>query len=385
MKAAIKVSADLRQIPWDNIFAAYNTAGALLAAGAQDAAARLIVQIGGPLARVFNKVLDGSAGFRAAIMATGLVSGHPVIFIEVTGSRKEFRKLAIRELLRASGQAVSNKVLGKAVAAELKRQQIRGVRLEGNARMRFALNLDQLTLRNIPSGLSQQQMANHLVSSFRTVEALENINLNRWRSVINQEMGSGIVAAILQTITLTKLLADKEKSLANERGDASGRVEAGMCAIAGSTSEALGNFLKNRAVLGMRFGQGIVANVGRYTAIIGRVTGLGGGLYMAYLDMGKYTEARNENQPGLAWLYGASAISGLALAFVLFCPAILGAAAIPVIGLLILLCVGIGLLVENIKDNPIQDWLERCPWGMLSSQRYPDMATEQAQLLLALK
>ncbi|MFC3461205.1 T6SS effector BTH_I2691 family protein [Massilia haematophila] len=385
VKAAITVSADLRQIPWDNIFAAYNTAGARLAAGAQDAAARLIVQIGGPLARIFNKVLDGSAGFRAAIMATGLVSGHPVIFIEVTGSRKEFRKLAIRELLRASGQTVSNKVLGKAVAAELKRQQIRGVRLGGNTRMRFALNLDQLTLRSIPSGLSQQQIANHLVSSFRTVEALENINLNRWRSVINQEMGSGIVAAILQAITLTKLLVDKEKSLANEKGDASGRVEAGMCAIAGSTSEVLGNFLKNRALLGMRFGQGLVASMGRYTAIIGRVTGLGGSLYMAFLDAEKYTEARNENQPGLAWLYGASAISGLALASVLFYPAILGAAAIPVIGLLILLCVGIGLLIENLKDNPIQDWLERCPWGMLSSQRYPDMATEQAQLLLALK
>lgn len=385
VKAAIKVSADLRQIPWDNIFAAYNAAGERLARVAQDAAARLVVQIGGPLARVFNKVLDGSTGFRAAIMATGLVSGHPVIFIEVTGSRKEFRKLAIRELLRASGQTVGNKVLGKAVAAELKRQQIRGVRLEGNTRTRFALNLDQLTLKNIPSGLSQQQIANHLASSFRTVEALENINLNRWRSVINQEMGSGIVAAILQTIALTKLLADKEKSLASERGDASARVEAGICAIAGSTSEALGNFLKNRAVLGMRFGQGVVANVGRYTAIIGRVTGLGGSLYMAYLDMGQYTEARNENQLGLAWLYGASAISGLALATFLFYPVILGAAAIPVIGLLILLCIGIGVLIENLEDNPIQNWLERCPWGILSSQRYPDMATEQAELLLALK
>jgi len=198
-------------------------------------------------------------------------------------------------------------------------------------------------------------------------------------------MGSGIVAAILQAITLTKLLVDKEKSLANEKGDTVGRIEAGICAIAGSTSEVLGNFLKNRALLGMRFGQGLAATMGRYTAIIGRVTGLGASLYMAFLDAEKYTEARNENQPGLAWLYGASAISGLALASVLFYPAILGAAAIPVIGILILLCVGIGLLIENLKDNPIQDWLERCSWGMLSSQRYPDMETEQAQLLLALK
>lgn len=384
MKKAEKESADVLDIPWDNILSAYKSAIERLGECAQDAAAKLIVQIGGPLARAFNKVLDGSAGFRTAIMATGLISGHPIVFIEVTGSRKQFRKLAVRELLRASGQTVNNKVMQKAVDVQLKKLQIRGVRLDGTTKMRFALNMDAVTLRTVPNGLSEQQMATHLASSFRTIDALQDLNLNRWRSVINLETGSTAVGAILQTITLINLLGEKEKSLAHDKENASKRVNAGILGIIGSTSEILGNFVRDRANLGVRFGQGIASNMGRYTAIAGRFTGLAGGLYMAYLDMEQYAEARNENQHGLAWLYASSAVAGIALTSLLFYSAWLGAAAIPVIGLLILLCIGIGVLIANIADNRIQDWLERCPWGILESQRYPDMATEQAQLELAL-
>jgi hypothetical protein len=46
--------------------------------------------------------------------------------------------------------------------------------------------------------------------------------------------------------------------------------------------------------------------------------------------------------------------------------------------------IGIGVLIEYIKDNPVQDWLERCPWRILPAQRYPDLPTEQAQLKQAL-
>ena len=63
---------------------------------------------------------------------------------------------------------------------------------------------------------------------------------------------------------------------------------------------------------------------------------------------------------------------------------LLGSVAIPVIGLLVLLLIGIGILIEFIKDNPIQDWLERCPWGNLTDQRYRDIRVEQAELIKAL-
>jgi peptidoglycan/LPS O-acetylase OafA/YrhL len=75
-----------------------------------------------------------------------------------------------------------------------------------------------------------------------------------------------------------------------------------------------------------------------------------------------------------------AAVSGAALTFAIYI-----SAAIPVIGLLIALLVGISLLIEYFKDNPVQDWLERSPWGILVNQRFPDFETEHAQLQQAFK
>lgn len=88
IEEATTVSLDLRQIPWDNIFAASGIAMSSLSRQAQDVTAHLIAQFGGPIARMFNKVIDSSPRFRAAIMATGLISGHPVVICDIVGSKK---------------------------------------------------------------------------------------------------------------------------------------------------------------------------------------------------------------------------------------------------------------------------------------------------------
>lgn len=108
-------------------------------------------------------------------------------------------------------------------------------------------------------------------------------------------------------------------------------------------------------------------------------------MIMAGLDLVQAREADKEKQGGMAWLYVSSAVVGLELTASICCAAMLGAAAIPIIGILILLMIGIGILIEHMKDNPVQDWLERCPWGILPEQRYKDLETEQAQLEQAVK
>ena len=39
----------------------------------------------------------------------------------------------------------------------------------------------------------------------------------------------------------------------------------------------------------------------------------------------------------------------------------------------------------SLKDKPVQYWLERCPWGILKSERYASFEVQQAQLANALK
>ena len=53
--------------------------------------------------------------------------------------------------------------------------------------------------------------------------------------------------------------------------------------------------------------------------------------------------------------------------------------------LLLVALIGLGIAIEYLKDNPVQDWLERCPWGISPKERYHNLVTEQEQLALALK
>lgn len=386
IEAASAVNISWKQIPWDNVFAVYAKSLEQLSQGVQEISARLVVQVAGPIARMFNKIMDGSSGFRAAVMATGLISGHPVVVCEVSGTKRQFRAHLVRQLLRASGEVISESQMQRAVLAELKRQQIHGVPMEGSTKKYWLLVADKEMIAIMPSGLSPQKRAEWLARSLKTIEALEDLNLHRWRTVINHELRTGIIAGILQLVSLTKLIADEEKSLTNEKTDATARLYSGVATIVFTTSEALGNVLMQRATLGMRFGQGLASSSGTVLKFIGQKGGVAAGLVVALMDGYKAYNEYKEGANGLVVVaYIGSAVIGAGLSLALVNIGLLGAAAIPLIGILVLLLICIGFLIEHIKDNPIQDWLERCPWGKLSDQRYPDMVTEQAQLKQALK
>lgn len=242
------------------------------------------------------------------------------------------------------------------------------------------MTVDKELAGRLPNGLTPQQEHEWLVKSIKTPEAVESLNLGRWRKVINTQVRAGVVTGILQAVCLTKLMSDEEKSLKDENFDASARLYGGMAAVAATTSEVIGTALAERASLGMQFGHGIASTSGEILKHAGKAFGLGAGLLVAGLDIYKAYSEYREGASGLIVVsYIGSAVIGVALS-----AAILASASIPIIGILILLAIGIGILIENIKDNPVQDWLERCPWGKLKEQRYHDFDTEQAQLKLAL-
>jgi hypothetical protein len=385
IKSAVDVKYDPRQIPWDNIFAASGMAMKGLSEQVQDVTAGLIVQVAGALARVFNKIMDGSTSFRAAVMATGVISGHPIAICTIDGTRKQFVALLTKNLIELSGQPVNKALLRKAVKAELKRQQIYGASLEGTTTKRWIMNVDKEKLKGMPAVLTAQGQRDWLARSIKTTEAIDSLNLNRWRTVINKDVRAGIVGGILQAVCLTKLIQDEEKSLSHDKTGASRRCYAAMASIAMTTSEVIGNALAGRVAIGMRFGQGLASRASGFLAKWGRRGGLVTGLVMAYFDIEQAVSEYREGATGLVVIsYFASALVGGSLSLAIFWAASIGAAAIPVIVILLLLAIGIGILIENIKDNPIQDWLERCPWGRLKAQRYLDFATQQAQLQIAL-
>lgn len=381
VKEASKVSIDFRQIPWDNILTTSDKSFGVASENLQYVGARFIVECAGPIARGFGKILDGSPGFRNAVMGMGIIAGHPVVLCEVRGGRKAFRAHVIRQLLRASGSVVNENQMRRAVAAELRRLQIHGVRMDGSTTKKWLLLADKDVLAGVPPGLSDQEEARWLASSIRTAQQVEDLNLARWRSVINSSMGVGVIAGILQVICLTKVVADEEKALLNESTDAKLRMYAGITTLAATTSEVIGNALKARAAQGLRVGQGVATRLGGSLAKVASGAGLITGLFVAGLDIYKAIKENQEGADGLVVAaYLSSAVLSAGLSLILLKVSILGALALPIIGLLVLLIVAIGIFIEFIKDNPVQDWMERCVWGVLKDQRYSDMETEQAQL-----
>lgn len=381
VEKASDVSFSGRQIPWDNIFGIYTKSVMVSESNAPTVAAKLVADLCAPLTRVISKFMDGSKKFRAAVIGLGLVAGHPIVEIEVTGKKKDFRKQVLKELLNASGKKVSQHQLKKAISAELKRLAIRGVPLDGTTNKKWVLVANREIIRNMPDGLSHKERAEWLVRSITTMEHIDNLNLHRWRTIINVDMGFGLVSGIIQAVCLSKVIEDQEKALANESLDATARMCTSIGAIAAAASEVIGNALSGRATQGLRFGQGLALKAGDILSTWGRRAGIVAGLVVAFLDFRKaYIEYKEGSGGWIISSYIGSGLLGMGAGILLAWPALLGAATIPLIGVLLLFLIVVGIVIEYIKDNPMHDWLERCPWGKLVEERYGDMETEQAEL-----
>ncbi|WP_308616878.1 T6SS effector BTH_I2691 family protein [Massilia arenae] len=376
-----KIALDSRQIPWDSLFEVYKAAMEALDDNSKNGLALYIAQISGPVARILGKVVDGRPGFHKALMMLGFISGDAVTVFEVRGKRSQFVRYLAKQMIRTSGAVISENQLRVAVSLELERLRIRGMRVEGCRKLRWVVSADSASIENLPGGMSRVAQEAQLKSSLRSVEQLESLRLERWRSIINQKVRWGVVTAILQTVCLTKLYEDEETSLSNERLDARLRRMAAIGGLVGTTSEVISNALESRARQGLCFGQKFASLTARALMFIGKGAGLAAGLIFAVLDVVKIGQVISENGSGLlAVAYAISAGLGLSMTV-----AVLFGAAFPITLALAVLLVAIGILIEFFKDDSLQDWLERCPWGVLPDQRYSNIKIEQEQFTQAFK
>lgn len=103
---------------------------------------------------------------------------------------------------------------------------------------------------------------------------------------------------------------------------------------------------------------------------------------MAVLDTNRVVDEWNEGNIGVSIAYGVSAGLGLT---VLFAFSFTGPVGLLVGIVSIALLFGVGVFIETFKDNKVQDWVERCLWGKLESQRYRNLDIEMGQLNMALE
>ncbi len=154
------------------------------------------------------------------------------------------------------------------------------------------------------------------------------------------------------------------------------RMVAGIGSLAGTTAETVGKALEN--YFAQRPGGLSVAN---RLVMVGRGASVAAGVVMAMLDTVKAYQEFSEGGYTTAALYFISA--GLGFAVLYFAGA---SSTLPGIGwIAAVLLIGAAVLIELLKDNKLQDWLERCLWGNLGAEkRYIHLETEMRELQVAL-
>ena len=368
-------TVDPRSIPWDALIGAYDKALAAAGTAAQTAVAQLLMQLGAPLMKLLDKGIDG--GVRPALIAFGMAGQAPVVKVSVTGGKKAFRAAIIRQLLGLHGGRIDRNAMQRAVSAELRRLQMRGVPMHGTARKTFLVLADPAVVKSMPSGLSAQQRADWLSGSLRTVEQYEATEMTRWKSTVTPKVRLGAAAVIVQTLCFSKVAAEKDGAMGHERFDSITRYWASLGAVAGTASETLGTLVKSSVNAGsLRYAPTAMKSLGALMMKWGGRANVAGGVVMAAMDAVQTYRAFQEESYGMAVLYGSSALLGIGAIFAFGVSLLLG-----VVVLVLLLIVVV--LIEQFKDSKLQDWLERCySWGRLED--YPTAEQERRELKLAL-
>ncbi len=370
---------DKRAIPWDNILGVYRTAEESLAHGAADGMARLLAEIAGPIARVFGKALDGIGGSLAVALIGG-ATRCPMAKVSVSGSRTEFRKLLVRELLRRSGTNLSPRQLDRAVLAEMDRLRIRNGRLpNGQVNRSWLALLDPKAIANAATPATTAEKSRALAGAIRTVGQIEEEAWTTWRAISNVGVRFGLVAGLCQYVSLLKLMEDDEKAMQHEAAESAWRLFADRAALGGAFAEVVGTAIEKLPSVVARQGRGLLAGTSKVLLAGSRIAGIAAGVIMAAWDFVKAGQEFKRGNVGLMIGYGASGILG----FVITAGFALGWG-VRIMFWLVAALVLVAVILELAKPNKLKEWLYRCYWGK-SSEKYDSLETEKKQFELALK
>ena len=309
--------------------------------------------------------------------------------VDVVGGKKAFRAKLIREIAKLSKEPINAKQMQRAVATELRRLEIAGVKLEGTDKKRFLVFLDNEEIARMPREINTAGKAQWAFTHLKRVEDMEEMVSNRWQNRLARVGGgmvkgsqpyiAGLLGAIFQYHAMVKLTEDAQKAMSQETTESRRRMYAGVAAFWGTVADITGQGLQKVSVFVPKVARGL-GLLGRGLSIVGRIAGIIGAGVVAYWDGKAGLSAAKEGRAGLAVLYFLSAGVGFGAASLMLYASFFAVAwAGPVAWMLIGLLIAVAVVIEFIKDNKLQEWLKRCLWGKGPDARYIDLKTEMEQ------
>lgn len=194
-------------------------------------------------------------------------------------------------------------------------------------------------------------------------------------------VGSSALIGAFQGWVLTKLYDDAfgETTMNNDKTENKIRFGLGIsavgAAIATTIEKGLGLYrVPNREIITIK------ERIGGVARLLGGIAGFG----FAIMDAKAGYDASQEGNVALSSLYIVSSGVGFILTAIAF-----SSLNIPMLGWII--AIGAGLLIvlsigiSKLKDNALQDWVERCSFGTLPKERYGSYKLMQSEFEKAMQ
>ena len=389
VQSAASNSVSYATLPWDKLIEAHGRASDKLLAGHADTVGRLIGAAAGPIAGLLKKAAENKKVY-SGLLAIGAATKHPVIEVHVTGAKKSFRAAVIREILEQGGldvKAVGIRKMEKAVADELERLAIHGVPLNGQQTKTFLLMIDPAEVHAMPAGLKPQAQAQWLAKTIRTPEQVEALNLGKFRLRLANwgaagkgaiPIGFGLLGALANAVAYCSMVDEDAKTLDFAKNESHMRIGSQSAQLVGAIASTMELALVKIPAFSSAWAMSLKSLSVALSKVTGKVLGVGGSLFMGLIDLWRANEERLEGNWGAAGAYLVSGVLGIAATLFL----LIGWTGWGLI--VVAIAVVWAFVMTLLVDNKLQDWLERCVFGIFDeSKQYPSLEKEMAEFKIA--
>nr|WKF57900.1 hypothetical protein HUO10_002394 [Paraburkholderia busanensis] len=391
IQSAVQSSVAWAELPWDKLMGIGKATFDQLLEAQRDEIGRLATLVAGAITATLKKVGE-SKQIYAGLVALGVAAQRPYVLVTIEGGKKAFRASLIRNMLKLSGKAKSipqNK-MEKAVADELRRQEICGVDTKGNDKKTWLLMIDPDEVGKMPKNLSVDDQAKWLAKSIRTPQQVDDLNLADYRESVvrgserikvNLPFTFAVLALLANGWAMHSIMQGEQDALAVHQSEMRRRVYTQGLAIFGAIADAIEGGLTRLSVAGVRLGQAALETGIKIFGVVGRAVGVIAGIMMAAWDGWRAYEESKAGHTAAAGAYAASALLGAAATVLLF----IGWTGwgLLVVGLMVAWAFVMTLLV----NNKVQDWIELTYWGKSkdTQAKYKTSEIEMQQLEVATK
>lgn len=380
----------LPSVPWKSLIGLYDKSTKHLKEGGENAVARLMVALGGPVIKVLDAALDKGAG--PLVIKMGLIGRTPVVHIRYTGFISDALDAFVKEM-KAVTPALANvdQALLKRRLEIKSRGEYRRMSPAAGGKWNVEIMASRLELEKIPEeGLTENQAAKRAGKAVMRFKDWEVSAPQRWKTMVSTKLRVGVISGVLQIVSMNKLAEKLDNSMSHERGENAWRYRAAVGATIGAfgglVDEAMNNTQK---LIGGRLTKFVDTFWGKLLGRMARAAGVIAAGIMAVCDAWRAYREFQEGNLTISALYIVSAVSGFGAALLFsgwLGATVLGLSATGIGVVLVLISIAIVLLIEFIKDDKLQDWLERSEFGTFEKgDRYQELDEELKQFELAVK